>query len=177
MKAGCACTTADAECLSRAEKEGCLQLCLYHDTVYVTSMQLCSKAVPLTISVSLESAGWQSSPFILIFHWYKWHWQVPDRRVGVKGSQPTSVIATWETFPQNVLLICLFIIIFIIIFSLWPTVPLCWNKSVNPFHYFKRGVASRLREVIVHLCSALVRSHWSTASKSGVPSKRRMWNC
>ena len=40
-----------------------------------------------------------------------------------------------------------------------------------------RGVASRDRELIVPLYSVLVRTHLSTVSRSGVPSRRKMWSC
>lgn len=52
-----------------------------------------------------KSVGWQSSPLILIFQWYEWHWQVGERRVVVMvkyqsgqreilgSSQPASVTA------------------------------------------------------------------------------------
>ena len=40
----------------------------------------------------------------------------------------------------------------------------------------KKGVASREREAIVLLYSALVRALWSTASRTGAPSTGRTWS-
>ena len=41
----------------------------------------------------------------------------------------------------------------------------------------KRSVASRVREGILPLDSALVRPPWSPASSSGAPNIRRTWMC
>ena len=41
----------------------------------------------------------------------------------------------------------------------------------------KRSVASRVREVILPLCSVLVRLTWSTASRCGVLSTGETWTC
>jgi len=39
----------------------------------------------------------------------------------------------------------------------------------------KRRVASRLRKVILPLCTALMGPHMSIAFRSGAPSTRRAW--
>jgi len=41
----------------------------------------------------------------------------------------------------------------------------------------ERGVASRVREVVVPLCSVFWGLIWSTASRSGTINVRKMWSC
>lgn len=41
----------------------------------------------------------------------------------------------------------------------------------------RQSIASRLREVILSLCSALVRHTWRAVSNSRLPSTRQTWTC
>ncbi|GAB0202500.1 hypothetical protein GRJ2_002715600 [Grus japonensis] len=51
------------------------------------------------------------------------------------------------------------------------------HKANRVLGCIKRSVTSRSREVILPLCSALVRPPCSAASSSGVPRMRRTWSC
>jgi len=41
----------------------------------------------------------------------------------------------------------------------------------------RQRAASRSREGIFHLCSALVRHIWSSGASAGLPSTRETWTC
>jgi len=50
------------------------------------------------------------------------------------------------------------------------------EKKANSFVLcIRKGIAKRSKEVILHLCSALVRHIWSAQSRSGLASKRETW--
>ena len=51
------------------------------------------------------------------------------------------------------------------------------QKANSILGFIKRGVASRVREVIVSLCSALVRSHLQYCIQTWGPPHRKAWSC